>query len=115
MSSSASRARLTEIKCLLQCSLYKLLKRFAFETVTFNVKKTVAKMLSLWFFKYPVFVSPNVRESKTVGYHAVDSGIQVLDSEFFVSATWIPDSAAKNSQIPESGFPYIRRFVCLLR
>ena len=23
-------------------------------------------MLSLWFLKYPVFVSPNVRESKTV-------------------------------------------------
>ena len=37
---------------------------------------------------------PHVRESKTVfdcGSHAVDPGIQVLDSGFFVSETWILD------------------------
>ena len=26
------------------------------------------------------------------GFHAMDSGIQVLDFGFFVSGTWIPDS-----------------------
>ena len=37
---------------------------------------------------------PHVRESKTVfdcGSHGVDPGIQVLDSGFFVSKTWILD------------------------
>ena len=27
------------------------------------------------------------------GLHVVDSGVQVLNSEFFVSGTWIPDSS----------------------
>ena len=39
--------------------------------------------------------SPHGRESKTVfdcGSHAVDPGLQVLDSGFFVSETWILDS-----------------------
>ena len=38
--------------------------------------------------------SPHVRESLTVldsGFHAVDSGLQVLDSEFLFSGTGIPD------------------------
>ena len=37
----------------------------------------------------------NVRESKKVlgsEFHAVDSGLQVLDSGIFVAGTWIPDS-----------------------
>ena len=38
---------------------------------------------------------PRVRESKTVlnaGFRAVDYGFQVLDSLFFASGTWTPDS-----------------------
>ena len=35
-----------------------------------------------------VMVSPGVRESKNV----LDSGFHVMDSGFFVSGTWIPDS-----------------------
>ena len=38
---------------------------------------------------------PHVRESKTVldsRFHSVDYVIQVLDSGFSVSGTWIPDS-----------------------
>ena len=38
----------------------------------------------------------HVRESKTdldSGLHIVDSGVQVLNSEFFVNGTWIPDSS----------------------
>ena len=36
--------------------------------------------------------SHQVRESKTVldsGFHAMDSGLQVLYSGFFISGTWI--------------------------
>ena len=43
----------------------------------------------------PPLIYPHVRESKTVldsRFHSVDSVIQVLDSGFFVSGTWIPDS-----------------------
>ena len=43
----------------------------------------------------PPMIYPHVRESKTVldsRFHSVDSVIQVLDSGFFVSGTWIPDS-----------------------
>ena len=37
------------------------------------------------------------------GFHIVDYGFQVLDSGFFVSGTWIPDSEFR---IPIcSGFP----------
>ena len=43
----------------------------------------------------PSRVSPHVRISKTVldsGFHrAAGSGIQVLDSGFFVCGIWIPD------------------------
>ena len=38
--------------------------------------------------------SPHVRESMTVldsGFHAVNSGLQVLDSGFLFSGTGIPD------------------------
>ena len=45
--------------------------------------------------------SPHARESKTVlgsGFCGVDSRFHVLDSRFFVSGTWIPDSNF-------SGFP----------
>ena len=48
-------------------------------------------------------ISPNVKESKTVldsGFHAVDSGFQVLDCTLFVSATWILGSIF--SRIPNS-------------
>ena len=34
----------------------------------------------------------NPRQSCLAGFLAVDSGLQVLDSEFFVSGTWNPDS-----------------------
>ena len=46
----------------------------------------------------------HVRKSKTVlvsGFPVMDSGIQVLDSRFFVSG--IPDSASKH--FPDSGIP----------
>ena len=39
---------------------------------------------------------PRVRESKTVlnaGFRAVDYGFQVLDSLFFATGTWAPDSS----------------------
>ena len=72
-------------------------------------------------------VLPRVRESKTVldtGFHAMNSGFQVLDSRFqlfwdsgfleqysiFQSpGFWIPQ--AKISWIPESVFPYMGRLV----
>ena len=43
-----------------------------------------------------IHLSPHIREeSKTVldsGFHAVGSGLQVMDSGLFVSETWIPNS-----------------------
>ena len=48
-------------------------------------------------------MSRHVRESKTVldsRFHTVDSGLQVLDSEFFVSGTLILDS----NRLWDSGF-----------
>ena len=47
------------------------------------------------FFYVYLSMSPSVRESKTFldsGFHALDSWSQVLDCEFFVRGTWIPDS-----------------------
>ena len=41
------------------------------------------------------FESPHIRESKTMldpGFHAVDSGFQVLDSRFLGRGTWIQES-----------------------
>ena len=40
---------------------------------------------------------PDVKESMqtvldSTGFHAMDSGLQLLDSGFFVSGTWILDS-----------------------
>ena len=40
----------------------------------------------------PPLISPHVSESKE--FHAVDSGLKVLDSGPFVRETWIPDSKA---------------------
>lgn len=48
---------------------------------------------------------PLVRESRTVlnsGFHAVDFRFQLLDSEFFVSGSRIPDSTLVGFQIPHS-------------
>ena len=52
-------------------------------------------------------VSPHIRESKTVldsGFHAVDSRFQQLDSGFFVSGTWIPDSKTQDSEFHKNNF-----------
>ena len=63
-------------------------------------------------------VSPHLRESKIVldsGFHAVDSGFQVLYSRFLVSGTWIPivsgipdfyaqDPWFSTPQFPDFGF-----------
>ena len=94
-------------------------------------------MLSLWFLKYPVFVSPNVRESKTVlsggisraGFQFTGTGIWILYqwnlNSAFQRSVWfripwgvfripkarIPDCAAKIFRIPEYGFSYITWFV----
>ena len=60
-------------------------------------------MLSLWFLKFPIFVSPNVRESKTVlsGFHSVDSGYRywILNSLSVELGFRIP----MFSGIPDSG------------
>ena len=49
--------------------------------------------------------SPQVMESKTVwnsGFHAVDSGFQILDSRFFVNGSWEMDSRLQSTV--DSGF-----------
>ena len=50
------------------------------------------------------FKSPHVRQSRAVldsGFHAMDSGFQLLHSEFLVSGTnWIPDT----NRFRHSGF-----------
>ena len=39
------------------------------------------------------------------GFHAVDSRFQVLDYGFLVSAAWLPDSKAQDSEFYEQKFP----------
>ena len=74
------------------------------------------------------YVFPQVKEFKkswNLGFHAVDSRSQVLDSEFLVSGTWILDSDRLldsgfrslvefripiASGIPDSGFQSLMRF-----
>ena len=68
----------------------------------------------IWHLSYIVFTpsSPNARESKTVlnsGFRAVDFGLQIMDSGFFVCGTWIPDcnrlwDSDSSNCIPVSGF-----------
>ena len=71
-------------------------------------------------FEFLPYVSPDVRESKTVldsGFHVMDSGFRIPDSNRSLAGSriyWalyrilklkIPDSIGKNSLIPESEFP----------
>ena len=65
-------------------------------------------------------LSPHARKFEIVldsGFDAMDYGLEVVDSGFFVMGTGIPDSKkkfpafriprAKISLIPESGLPYM--------
>ena len=71
---------------------------------------------------FPPAPGPYVRESKTAldsGFCANDSGLKVLDSGFFVSGTWIPDSLSCNPESkplePDPGFPHKQNFPGFLR
>ena len=66
---------------------YSVQQLFLLESIAYQ---TIVSALTSFFFLYQVYVSPHVRESKTVldcGFHIVDSGFQVLDSSLF--GTWI--------------------------
>ena len=63
----------------------------------FNLLEACSKTLETSNAKIvqKIVSSRHVKESKTVldsEFHAVDSVFQVLDSGFFLSGTWIPDS-----------------------
>ena len=71
---------------------------------------------------FPPASGPYVREFKTAldsGFCANDSGLKVLDSGFFVSGTWIPDSLSCNPESkplePDPGFPHKQNFPGFLR
>ena len=60
-----------------------------------NFNKSVHELVWIKWYILVTYHSPHIRESRTVldsGFHAVNSGSQVLDSKFFVSGTWIPNS-----------------------
>ena len=59
------------------------------------------------YYIHLTYQSLDIRESKTVldsGFHTMNSRFQVLDSKFFVSGTWIPNSIV-------SGIPDFLRFI----
>ena len=94
-------------------------------TCKFSTSWTIMLFFSPWQKRQgkkipppPTGVSPHLRESKIVldsGFHAVDSGFQVLYSRFLVSGTWIPivsgfpdfyaqDPWFSTPQFPDFGF-----------
>ena len=64
-------------------------------TVPYNAYLRCTQVRHLCYSDNVVATSPRVKGSKTVldsGFHAVDSGFQVLDSiPVFVSGNWIPE------------------------
>ena len=87
-------------------------------------------MLSLWFLKYPVFVSPNVRESKTVwrdfsrripvyrywNLNSLSVELELRVPTFSVipdSLRCISDSKAQDSGLCSKNFPDSRIWILL--